>query len=262
MCDLNKPRMRSHTRKSTKEKHDEHFPRKSKARASYAESELSDTNPSDLPVQKKWKVNPLLLPGPSEDHIKAQGYITQSKSKDASVPLSPVNNTPDDDQDHQAEDDPQPQPKVNSPKGNLNVTTHGLVEQKKIRNFKCKFCNIVATSQKKLNDHHKSTQDKVACPHCLEEINMPSSLDRHVYSHKENIKYQCDQCEKHFAFESQLNSQKVIHKKLAMLKCNRSLSSGSICGKWFKHSGELKKHMKIHDKILWNCADCDYSTYN
>ena len=231
---------------------DEHLPRKSKTGISYAESELSDIPSDESPSRKKKKLNPLPLLGPSDDQLRTQGYITRSKNKD-------TGSTPT----------PKSLPKVNteepktppaSPKSNFTVTTHGLVKQKKVWNFKCKLCNCVTTSCKELNDHHKTRHDKVSCPTCNKTFNTPSSLDRHVYSHKEDLKHGCEHCDKVSAFESQYDSHMVIHRKLATLKCNKSLPNGSICDKWFKRARELKKHMKVHDNFLWKCTDCQYST--
>ena len=80
-------------------------------------------------------------------------------------------------------------------------------------------------------------------------------------SHQDELKFKCEHCGKSFAFDSQLKSHKVIHKKLATLKCNKSLPYGTICNKWFKRDGELKKHMKVYDSYLWQCKDCQYSTF-
>ena len=191
-------------------------------------------------VRKKRKVNPLLLPGTSNDHLCAQGYITRNKSKE-------LIENPENVENQQANADPtetdsytdtqEPVPIPASPKGSLNVKTHGLIKQKKLRNFKCKLCEHVTTSHKKLNNHHKADHDKVACPKCDRTFNTPSTLDWHMYSHWDELKFSCDRCGKSFAFESQRRSHLVKHRKLATLKCNRSLPNGGICKKWFKRSG-------------------------
>ena len=262
LCDFNKPCTRSCTRKKPTAELEDRFPRKSKNGISYVESELSKTNSENSPIRKKCKINPLLLPGPSNSRLKSQRYITRSKTdqhsdKNRAIPSIPPNPLPS--EDATVEDDTI---KPKSPKGSLQVQTHGLMKPRKVRNFKCKLCDVVTTSRKDLNTHHKTTHDKVSCPNCNREFNIPSSLDRHIYSHQADLKHKCEHCGKLFAFLSQLHSHKVIYKKLATLKCNKSIAKGKVSGKWFKWAGELKKHLLTHDKITWRCKDCEYSTYD
>ena len=196
----------------------------------------------------------MLLPGPSDSCIKSQRYITRNKvnqldKNSNGTPATPSSPDPVNDTAEQEKDEPK------SPKGKLHLQTHRLVKPQKIRSFKCKICDVVTTSRKELNTHHKSNHDKVSCLNCNREFNMPSSLDRHAYSHQADLKHKCEHCCKLFSFLSQLHSHKVIHKKLATLKCNKSVAKGKVCGKWFKCAGELKKHLLTHDKIIWKCKD-------
>ena len=249
LSDIGKPRMRSRTRKLPVPAPDDRFPHCSKSSVNYAESDIRETCSDESASKKKRKINPLLLPGPSLSRIQSQGYITRSKkkddlnSKDTSVKSAVTLPTPESPQDNNDESG-------TTLNGSFKVTTHGVVKPKRLRNFKCKICDVVATSRKELNNHHKSTHDKVSCPHCNQVFNTPSSLARHAYSHQANLKHKCEQCGKAFAFESQLESHKVIHKKLATLRCNKSLSRGKVCGKWFKRAGELKGARVIWDKVI------------
>ena len=76
LSDLNKPRTRSRTIKKLVSTPNARFPCKSKSGVTYEESDLSDQASDNSLVRKKKKVNPLLLPGPSNDCLQVQGYIT------------------------------------------------------------------------------------------------------------------------------------------------------------------------------------------
>ena len=262
LIDFHKPRTRSHTAKKTPISPPSCFPHKTKTGVHYEETAASGDTSSDSPARKKKKVNPLLLPGPSRDRLCVQGYITRNKTKEITNEKEQTENvqaitadTPD------KYNNKEPAQDQTLPKGNLKVTTHGLVKPQKVCRFICHLCEVVATSRRELNEHHKAEHDKVTCPKCGKEFNTPSSQDCHMYSHKDDLKFSCTKCVKRFAFESQLRSHIVIHRKLATLKCNCNLPGGDICKKWFKREGELKKHMRVHDQHLWKCAIYDYSTH-
>ena len=262
LIDFHKPRMRSRTAKKTPNVPQSHFPHKTKAGVHYEESAVSGDISDDSPARKKKKVNPLLLPSPSNDRLHAQGYITRNKSKEFVNDNKQNSKVQESKMDASGKDDNVPAQNQAMPKGNLEVTIHGLVKPHKVRKFKCLLCEVVETSRKELNEHHKTEHNKVTCSKCGKEFNTPSSRDCQMYSHNDDLKFSCTKCVKCFAFESQLRSHAVIHRKLATLKCNHSLPGGGICKKWFKRDGELKKHIKVHDQHLWKCAICDYSTFD
>ena len=254
---------RSHTAKKIPISPQPCFPHKTKTGVHYEETAASGDTSDNSPARKKKKVNPLLLPGPSSDHLHVQGYIIRNKSKETPNEKEQTDNTQASKTDTSENDNNKdPAQDQTPPKGNLKVTTHGLVNPQKVRRFICHLCEVVATSRRELNEHHKAEHDKVTCPKCDKEFNTPSSQDRHMYSHKDDLKFSCTKCVKCFAFESQLRSHIVIHRKLATLKCNRSLPGGGICKKWFKRDGALKKLMRVPDQHLWKCAICNYSTFD
>ena len=85
LIDFNRPCMRSHTQKKVPLSPLMRFPRTSKSNINYEESSPSNNMSDDSPVRKKKKGNTLLLPGPSNDQLCAQGYITRNKSKELAV---------------------------------------------------------------------------------------------------------------------------------------------------------------------------------
>ena len=167
LIDFHKLCMRSRTAKKMPISPSSCFPRKSKTGVHYEESAASDDPSDNSPARKKKRVNPYLLPHPSSDHLHAQGYITRNKSKETHNEKEQSDNTQAkktetaDDNNNQ---DPAQDPTL--PKGNLNVTTHGLVKPWKSQRFKCQLCEAVATSRREWNEHHKAEHDKVSCPKC------------------------------------------------------------------------------------------------
>ena len=85
-------------------------------------------------------------------------------------------------------------------------------------------------------------------------MNTPSTLTRHMYSHKE-LKYLCDFCPKRFAFESDRDTHHISHRTIKMFFCSKPK-----CGKSFFFEGDLTKHVKTHRKKVWRCQLCDYTT--
>ena len=78
--------------------------------------------------------------------------------------------------------------------GELLVTEHGLKKFKRVCKFKCKECEIVCNSRHDINHHHKEMHSKCYCNKCGKACNTPSTLARHMYSHKEDLPYPCDDC--------------------------------------------------------------------
>ena len=163
LIDFHKPCTRSHTQKKVPPSPIVRFPCTSKSNVSYEELSISDSTSDDSPARKKKKVIPLLLPGPSNDRLHAQGYISRNKSKEIASKTDDSDNTNKKDTDksdvHDNTPEQEPTPPPVSPKGQLNVTTHGLTKQRKVWNFKCKLCDHIATSYKQLNNHHKTDHD-------------------------------------------------------------------------------------------------------
>ena len=75
--------------------------------------------------------------------------------------------------------------------GRLSVTHYGLRKPKKDCRFKCKECEFVAASHKESNDHHKEKHDKCYCSICGKACNTPSTLARHAYSYRDELRFPC-----------------------------------------------------------------------
>ena len=231
--------------------------------------------------QRKLIVKPSIS-GPSKNRLRAQDKIKNRNSKlkeglDVSERLKqsyPLFDKKD--KKHNAESDeealpgelsdadteiydPPVQPKEeeeNVQRCDVKTRTIGIkrrYKNGKQRKHKCKFCDGVFDSLAEINTHHKDTHPPVKCPDCKELFNTPSTLARHVYKHRK-LRFKCDQCGSSFPFASDRDLHLNTHRKIKSFRC-----ANPKCDKAYFSQGELDKHAKTHDNVLWSCTMCDYS---
>ena len=73
-----------------------------------------------------------------------------------------------------------------------------------------------------------------------------------VHLHKS---FTCENCGMQFSFLSQLEYHKAVHKSIASFVCVYLK-----CKKAFMRKGDLALHAQIHDKLIWKCNDCKWTT--
>ena len=105
-----------------------------------------------------------------------------------------------------------------------------------------------------LNDHHRRRHGKQTCDVCGKKFNLATSLTHHMYSHFPR-KFQCEKCDFHCQFQSELDSHKITHQENPSHQCMYPK-----CGRWFKRKGELTLHVEVHNKLWYDCSKCDFST--
>ena len=171
----------------------------------------------------------------------------ETPSKTSPVETLPQDNS--DTEDYDAETYTQNTAPVN---GTLVMKTVGIVKRKKKRKARCKICGTSCTNVKELNQHHKDTHDIVFCPECDKAFSTHTSLDKHMYVHKD-MEYVCDQCGQHFLFDSRLSQHKITHRKVGTQYC-----MVKNCGRVFKNIGDLNRHVKQHKGIWYKCDFCTY----
>ena len=110
--------------------------------------------------------------------------------------------------------------------------------------YTCPKCKGIYDSIALLNRHFKDTHPPLQCKICDKYVNTPSTLTRHMYSHKE-LKFSCDFCPKKFTFESDCDTHHISHRKIKTFLCNKPK-----CGKSFFFEGDLTKHVKTHQKKI------------
>ena len=188
-------------------------------------------------------------PGPSVDRIKARQHDRNVKKKKAKLSKERI---AEESSDH---DGPKQKIKVKPRKGKIDIKTYGIPKTVKVRKMKCPSCPKVCSSTKERNDHHINAHGKLFCAVCNEECNTPSALDKHKYVHIER-KFKCADCNESYPFESQLKEHRLKHRTGKSFQC-----MSAKCGKWFKMESSLKKHIKVHDGVVYKCRvkkRCDY----
>ena len=150
------------------------------------------------------------------------------------------------------EDTPNKDGVSTNPKGDFKTQRFNLKCSKKPRKFRCKMCDKVCDSIHELSVHHQQSHNILYCDMCTKAFNNPASLACHKYVHQEP-KFQCEDCDQSFPFESSLKSHRVSHRTLASFFC-----SHANCSKKFKNKGDLTRHVKEHDSVLHECPNCDY----
>ena len=124
----------------------------------------------------------------------------------------------------------------------------------KDRSYKCSVCGKSKRSMEALNEHHRARHDSQKCGICGKFFDLATSLSHHMYSHYSR-KYQCEKCEYHCLFKSELESHMIVHRETPSHQCQFPK-----CGKWFKCKGELALHVETHKKTWYDCKKCDFST--
>ena len=142
--------------------------------------------------------------------------------------------------------------------GTLVTKLHTLKKRKRQQKFACKECEYSAPNIRELNNHHKTVHNAVHCPICDKPRSTPAFLRRHSYEHQE-FKNSCAQCSQGFNFKRELVTHTAVHRTATTFPC-----MAKKCGKVFKTSGELNKHVKVHSGNLWKCdsPNCDYSDHD
>ena len=132
----------------------------------------------------------------------------------------------------------------------------GIRRQRDPRAFKCSCCSKRTTTLKELNAHFIQNHRRVKCDMCEEELNTPSSLKKHKYTHCED-KYTCRSCDREFPFESQLRSHHHSHRRGHSYFCVYAGYNKSC-----RQPGDLNAHAKTHYTSLMTCEHCKYSTHD
>ena len=144
--------------------------------------------------------------------------------------------------------------KPKNKRGKVSIKSYVLKKKNKVpRTVYCKLCEFSGAGVRALNEHHHSDHGVQFCPVCSKGFNTQTSLDKHSYVHGEN-KFVCDICGKAYPFSSRLEQHKLIHKDVRLF-CMKP-----ICGKYFKSTGDLNRHVRTHNAtLLYYCDFCTYS---
>ena len=140
-------------------------------------------------------------------------------------------------------------------RGAFKSQLYGLRRSRpKDRTYKCQVCGKSKCSMEDLNFHHRKNHDPQKCGVCGKVFELATSRVHHMYSHYAH-KYQCDRCNFHCFFNSEMEAHKIVHREKPSFKCMYPK-----CGRWFKRKGELSLHVEVHKTTWYDCKKCDFST--
>ena len=98
---------------------------------------------------------------------------------------------------------------------------------------------ISAGTSEELPDETLINSGKFKCPQCNKCLSGPSSLSRHIRTHKNEKPFKCDQCDKVFSRLSSLKRHQNSHSEIKPFKCQ-------VCGWSFIQNSDLKIHERTH----------------
>ena len=188
------------------------------------------------------------MPVRNPSKAKTDALAVNMETSDPPVETTPSNNSETEGYVNTDSESENKQPVI----GTLVMKTVGIVKCKKKRKAHCKICGNSCSNVKELNQHHKDTHDIVFCPDCHKAFSTCTSLDKHMYVHK-NMDYVCDQCGQSFPFKSRLKQHKITHHKVATHHC-----MVKNCNRSFKNTGDLNRHVNQHTGIWYKCDFCTY----
>ena len=137
-------------------------------------------------------------------------------------------------------------------KGELNIKCVARKKYRRARKYTCS-CGSVFSSQKKINTHYVEEHGMLRCSTCGKPFRTPAAHRKHQYEHLPK-QFKCNNCDKEYAFQSQLDSHKISHREQSTFKCMYKK-----CDKWFKNKGDLTRHVKKHEGKTLYCKFCDYT---
>ncbi|XP_053695733.1 zinc finger protein 883-like [Sabethes cyaneus] len=115
-------------------------------------------------------------------------------------------------------------------------------------------CQYVAPSYQLMWSHYRNHYKSYKCQECDRMFATATILRRHIdVVHRKVRKFQCEFCQKTFAYQHKYKEHVNMHKGIKSRQCR-------YCEKTFTHSSNLMMHERIHTKIRpHKCATCNSS---
>jgi KRAB domain-containing zinc finger protein len=120
--------------------------------------------------------------------------------------------------------------------------------------LKCKKCQSKFESFRGFQIHFKSTHENqpknFECKTCKKKLSSAPNLNKHKLTHMKKSFFQCDHCLKSFQNKFNLLAH-LVEKHVSSTKFFKC----KICSYQTKSKGDLRKHLKIHNKTF-KCPKC------
>eukprot|EP00092_Neocalanus_flemingeri_P017513 GFUD01018946.1.p1 GENE.GFUD01018946.1~~GFUD01018946.1.p1 ORF type:complete len:484 (-),score=72.73 GFUD01018946.1:65-1516(-) len=133
-----------------------------------------------------------------------------------------------------------------------HMRTHESPQQQLI----CQICSKSFRNKLRLNGHmnttHADNKDEVKyqCDQCEKGFTNMQKFKRHLHAHTGVRNFGCSTCGKKFMDKVTLDNHEKAHAGIKPHKC-------SVCGKGFLSSNKLKRHEVVHTGVMdFNCSRC------
>ena len=121
---------------------------------------------------------------------------------------------------------------------------------KKIKNYKCNYCEKKFQARNMMYNHVASIHlgEKTNCPTCKKDFSV-DNFSRHVREFHEKTRKQCPHCEKEFAMSNLSRHIRSVH--------NSTSTECPDCGKAISNVNLTMHIDSVHNKLKKNCDICD-----
>jgi KRAB domain-containing zinc finger protein len=142
---------------------------------------------------------------------------------------------------------------VPAPQKQTQVVTDVMNVEKE---YKCLKCEKIFSKYKNLYDHNKIHKGIIfRCAQCPSTYKSKNGLTYHLRTDHELRKFECQYCQTTFKTKKSLKTHMTVH-FISIDKEYKCLE----CGKIFSNYHTFYNHKKMHEGIIYRCAQCP-STY-
>ena len=149
----------------------------------------------------------------------------------------------------------------------------------------CTHCGKVFRSAKILRNHeiliHLKKREKISCKQCTYQAYKQNTMDTHIQSVHNNLKYPCEMCGKLYQSSLSLRCHVMkIHEKSVVFECDqcdykatakatlnfhisakhdKAEYNCDLCDKKYAYKTRLKQHKRsVHEGNRYSCDSCDF----